>query len=108
MAAAWRDAAGRETLFFLCEMNDWPRNVVLVDQARAWRPALSGILDFGWFARPLIEREISGRSAAYHPALRFVLPHHNGLRRPGCCGWGCPFTDNIGGRNLLRRRVRRF
>ena len=50
----------------------------------------------------LIEREVLWRIAPHIIwPLRFVLPHHAGCGRPGCCGSGLFLYDHLGGRKLL-------
>src|SRR6201994_4545717 len=77
-----RDAAGRGNSVFLCEMND------LASGTSSWSTKLvhGGLryleyYEFHLVREALIEREILWRIAPHiiRP-LRFVLPHHDGLR----------------------------
>ena len=74
----------------------------MVDQARAWRLALSGYYEFRLVREALIEREILWQIAPHiiRP-LRFVLPHHAGLRPAWLLRLGLFLYDHIGGRHLL-------
>ena len=77
-----RDAAGRGNSVFLCEMND------LASGTSSWSTKLvhGGLryleyYEFRLVREALIEREILWQIAPHiiRP-LRFVLPHHSGLR----------------------------
>src|SRR5471032_2297601 len=98
-----RDAAGRGNTVFLCEMND------LASGTSSWSTKLvhGGLryleyYEFRLVREALIEREILWRIAPHivRP-LRFVLPHHDGLRPTWLLRLGLFLYDHIGGRNLL-------
>ncbi len=98
-----RDAAGRGNSVFLCEMND------LASGTSSWSSKLvhGGLrylefYEFRLVREALIEREVLWRIAPHiiHP-LRFVLPHHGGLRPAWLLRLGLFLYDHIGGRKLL-------
>src|SRR5215467_10717291 len=98
-----RDAAGRGNSVFLCEMKD------LASGTSSWSTKLvhGGLryleyYEFRLVREALIEREILWGIAPHiiHP-LRFVLPHHAGLRPAWLLRLGLFLYDHIGGRNLL-------
>jgi glycerol-3-phosphate dehydrogenase len=98
-----RDAAGRGNSVFLCEMND------LASGTSSWSTKLvhGGLryleyYEFHLVREALIEREILWKIAPHiiRP-LRFVLPHHDGLRPAWLLRLGLFLYDHIGGRRLL-------
>src|SRR6185437_4902481 len=98
-----RDAAGRGNSVFLCEMND------LASGTASWSTKLvhGGLryleyYEFRLVREALIEREILWQIAPHiiRP-LRFVLPHHAGLRPAWLLRLGLFLYDHIGGRHLL-------
>ncbi len=98
-----RDAAGRGNTVFLCEMND------LASGTSSWSTKLvhGGLryleyYEFRLVREALIEREILWQIAPHiiRP-LRFVLPHHAGLRPAWLLRLGLFLYDHIGGRVLL-------
>ena len=98
-----RDAAGRGSSVFLCEMND------LASGTSSWSTKLvhGGLRyleydEFRLVREALIEREILWQIAPHiiRP-LRFVLPHHAGLRPAWLLRLGLFLYDHIGGRHLL-------
>ncbi len=98
-----RDAAGRGNTVFLCEMND------LASGTSSWSTKLvhGGLryleyYEFRLVREALIEREILWQIAPHiiRP-LRFVLPHHAGLRPAWLLRLGLFLYDHIGGRKLL-------
>lgn len=98
-----RDAAGRGNSVFLCEMND------LANGTSSWSTKLihGGLryleyYEFRLVREALIERELLWQIAPHiiRP-LRFVLPHHNGLRPAWLLRLGLFLYDHIGGRKLL-------
>ena len=98
-----RDAAGRGNSVFLCEMND------LASGTSSWSTKLvhGGLryleyYEFRLVREALIEREILWQIAPHiiRP-LRFVLPHHAGLRPAWLLRLGLFMYDHIGGRKLL-------
>ncbi len=104
-----RDAAGRGHSVFLCEMNDLAqRDVVLVDQADPWRPALPRILRVPPGARGADRAR--GALAASRPTssgrcVSFcrITP---ACGRPGCCAWACSSTTISAAASCCRRRAR--
>jgi glycerol-3-phosphate dehydrogenase len=98
-----RDAVGRGNSVFLCEMND------LASGTSSWSTKLvhGGLryleyYEFRLVREALIEREILWKIAPHiiRP-LRFVLPHHDGLRPAWLLRLGLFLYDHIGGRKLL-------
>jgi glycerol-3-phosphate dehydrogenase len=98
-----RDAAGRGNSVFLCEMND------LASGTSSWSTKLvhGGLryleyYEFRLVREALIEREILWQIAPHiiRP-LRFVLPHHAGLRPAWLLRLGLFLYDHLGGRKLL-------
>ncbi|WP_293675743.1 glycerol-3-phosphate dehydrogenase [uncultured Phenylobacterium sp.] len=104
-----RDAAGRGVSVVLCEQDD----------LAAWTSSSSSKLihgglrylehyEFRLVREALAEREVLLRSAPHilHP-LRFVLPHHAGLRPGWMLRAGLLLYDHLGGRRSLpgTRRV---
>ncbi len=98
-----RDAAGRGHSVFLCEMND------LANGTSSWSTKLihGGLryleyYEFRLVREALTEREIIWRIAPHIvQPLRFVLPHHGGLRPAWLLRLGLFLYDHIGGRKLL-------
>ncbi len=98
-----RDAAGRGLSVWLCEMND------LASGTSSWSTKLihGGLryleyYEFRLVREALMEREVIWSIAPHivHP-LRFVLPHHKGLRPAWLLRLGLFLYDNIGGRKKL-------
>ncbi len=98
-----RDAAGRGLSVFLCEMND------LASGTSSWSTKLvhGGLryleyYEFRLVREALMEREVLWAIAPHiiHP-LRFVLPHHAGLRPAWLLRLGLFLYDHLGGRKLL-------
>jgi glycerol-3-phosphate dehydrogenase len=98
-----RDAVGRGNSVFLCEMND------LASGTSSWSTKLihGGLryleyYDFKLVRHALLEREVLWQIAPHiiRP-LRFVLPHHAGLRPAWLLRLGLFLYDYIGGRKLL-------
>ncbi len=98
-----RDAAGRGLSVWLCEMND------LASGTSSWSTKLihGGLryleyYEFRLVREALMEREVIWGIAPHivHP-LRFVLPHHKGLRPAWLLRLGLALYDNIGGRRKL-------
>ena len=98
-----RDAVGRGNTVFLCEMND------LASGTSSWSTKLvhGGLryleyYEFRLVREALIEREILwGIAPHIIRPLRFVLPHHAGLRPAWLLRLGLFLYDHIGGRHLL-------
>ncbi len=98
-----RDAAGRGLSVYLCEMND------LGSGTSSWSTKLvhGGLryleyYEFRLVREALTEREVLWKLAPHliRP-LRFVLPHHAGLRPAWLLRLGLFLYDHIGGRKLL-------
>ncbi|MEM8813758.1 MAG: glycerol-3-phosphate dehydrogenase [Pseudomonadota bacterium] len=98
-----RDAAGRGFSVCLAEMND------LASGTSSWSTKLihGGLryleyYEFRLVREALMERELLWRNAPHiiRP-LRFVLPHHKGLRPAWLLRLGLFLYDHIGGRRLL-------
>ncbi len=98
-----RDAAARGYSVYLCEMND------LASGTSSWSTKLvhGGLryleyYEFRLVREALTEREVLMRMAPHliRP-LRFVLPHHKGLRPAWLLRLGLFLYDHIGGRMLL-------
>jgi glycerol-3-phosphate dehydrogenase len=98
-----RDAVGRGNSVFLCEMND------LASGTSSWSSKLihGGLryleyYEFRLVREALLEREVLWRIAPHiiRP-LRFVLPHHAGLRPAWLLRLGLFMYDHLGGRRLL-------
>jgi glycerol-3-phosphate dehydrogenase len=98
-----RDAAGRGLKVHLCEMND------LASGTSSWSTKLvhGGLryleyYEFRLVREALIEREVLWRMAPHLVSpLRFVLPHHAGLRPAWLLRLGLFLYDHLGGRKLL-------
>ncbi len=98
-----RDAAGRGNSVFLCEMND------LASGTSSWSSKLihGGLryleyYEFRLVREALIEREVLWQIAPHIiKPLRFVLPHHSGLRPTWLLRLGLFIYDHLGGRHLL-------
>lgn len=98
-----RDAAGRGYSVFLAEMND------LASGTSSWSTKLvhGGLrylehYEFRLVREALMEREVLWANAPHiiRP-LRFLLPHHKGLRPKWLLRLGLFLYDNLGGRKLL-------
>jgi len=98
-----RDAQGRGFSVFLAEMND------LGGGTSSWSTKLihGGLrylehYEFRLVRESLAEREVLLRAAPHiiRP-LRFILPHHGGLRPAWLLRVGLFLYDNLGGRKLL-------
>jgi len=98
-----RDAAGRGYRVGLCEKND------LASGTSSWSTKLihGGLryleqYEFRWVREALIERETLWKNAPHIIwPLRFVLPHHKGLRPAWLLRLGLFLYDHLGGRKLL-------
>jgi glycerol-3-phosphate dehydrogenase len=98
-----RDAAGRGLKVYLCEQND------LASGTSSWSTKLvhGGLrylehYEFRLVREALLEREVLWALAPHiiRP-LRFVLPHHKGLRPAWMLRLGLFLYDHLGGRKLL-------
>ena len=98
-----RDAAGRGLSVYLCEKDDLASGT----SSRATKLIHGGLryLEHGEFRlvrEALQEREVLWRNAPHIVwPLRFVLPHHRGLRPAWMLRLGLLFYDNLGGRRAL-------
>ncbi|KIZ46934.1 MULTISPECIES: glycerol-3-phosphate dehydrogenase [Rhodopseudomonas] len=98
-----RDAAGRGNSVFLCEMND------LASGTSSWSTKLihGGLRYLEYFEFRLVREALIERERLWAIAphiirpLRFVLPHHAGLRPAWRLRLGLLLYDHIGGRKLL-------
>lgn len=98
-----RDAAGRGYLVYLAEMNDLGSGT-----SRASTKLIHGGLrylehyEFRLVRESLMEREVLWAMAPHIIwPLRFVLPHHEGLRPAWFLRLGLFMYDHLGGRKLL-------
>ena len=98
-----RDAAGRGLSVFLCEQNDLASGT-----SSASTKLIHGGLryleyyEFRLVREALMEREVLWRMAPHIIwPLRFVLPHHKGLRPAWLLRLGLFLYDHLGGRKLL-------
>jgi glycerol-3-phosphate dehydrogenase len=98
-----RDAAGRGYSVFLAEMND------LASGTSSWSTKLihGGLryleyYEFRLVREALLEREVLWRMAPHIIwPIRFVLPHHRGMRPAWLLRFGLFLYDHIGGRKDL-------
>ena len=98
-----RDAVGRGNSVFLCEMND------LASGTSSWSTKLvhGGLRYLEYYEFRLVREALIEREILWHIAphiirpLRFVLPHHDGLRPTWLLRLGLFIYDHIGGRHLL-------
>src|ERR1700756_2492495 len=98
-----RDAAGRGLSVYLCEQGDLASGT----SSAATKLIHGGLryleyYEFRLVREALMEREVLWRMAPHiiHP-LRFVLPHHAGLRPAWMLRLGLFLYDHLGGRKLL-------
>jgi glycerol-3-phosphate dehydrogenase len=98
-----RDAAGRGLSVYLCEQADLASGT----SSAATKLIHGGLryleyYEFRLVREALMEREVLWRSAPHIIwPLRFVLPHHKGLRPAWLLRLGLFFYDHLGGRRLL-------
>ncbi len=98
-----RDAAGRGLSVLLCEQHD----LASATSSASTKLVHGGLRylehrEFRLVREALIEREVLLRAAPHiiHP-LRFVLPHHRGLRPKWLLRLGLFLYDHLGGRKIL-------
>jgi glycerol-3-phosphate dehydrogenase len=98
-----RDAAGRGLSVYLCEMGDLASGT----SSHSTKLVHGGLrylehLEFRLVREALAEREVLMRMAPHliRP-MRFVLPHHSGLRPAWLLRLGLFLYDHLGGRALL-------
>ncbi len=98
-----RDAAGRGMRVYLCEQNDFASGT----SSRSTKLIHGGLrylehYKFRLVREALIEREILWALAPHIIwPLRFVLPHHSGLRPAWLLRLGLFLYDHLGGRKVL-------
>lgn len=98
-----RDAAGRGASVYLCEMND------LASATSSWSTKLvhGGLRYLEYYEFRLVHEALKEREVLWAIAphiiepLRFVLPHHKGLRPAWMLRLGLFLYDHLGGRHLL-------
>src|SRR6201996_1958962 len=98
-----RDAVGRGHSVFLCEMND------LASGTSSWSTKLvhGGLRYLEYYEFRLVREALIEREKLWHiappiiPPLRFVWPHHAGLRPAWLLRLGLFLYDHIGGRHRL-------
>lgn len=98
-----RDAAGRGASVYLCEMND------LASGTSSWSTKLvhGGLRYLEYYEFRLVHEALAERERLWAIAphiiapLRFVLPHHKGLRPAWLLRLGLFLYDHLGGRKLL-------
>lgn len=98
-----RDATGRGLKVFLCEKND----LASATSSASTKLIHGGLrylehYDFALVRKALIERETLLKAAPHIIwPLRFVLPHHRGLRPAWLVRLGLFLYDHLGGRKIL-------
>ena len=98
-----RDASGRGLKVFVCEQNDLASGT----SSAATKLIHGGLryleyYEFRLVREALMEREVLWRMAPHIIwPLRFVLPHHKGLRPAWLLRLGLFLYDHLGGRKLL-------
>ncbi|MGP0060042.1 MAG: glycerol-3-phosphate dehydrogenase [Beijerinckiaceae bacterium] len=98
-----RDAAGRGLSVYLCEQNDLASGT----SSAATKLIHGGLryleyFEFRLVREALMEREVLWRIAPHIIwPLRFVLPHHKGMRPAWLLRLGLFLYDHLGGRELL-------
>lgn len=98
-----RDAAGRGLSVYLCEMNDLAQATSSAS-TKLFHGGLRYLenYEFLMVRASLIEREVLlGAMPHISWPLRFVLPHHRGLRPAWLLRLGLFIYDNLGGRKIL-------
>ncbi len=99
-----RDAAGRGLSVYLCEMKDLAQATSSAS-TKLFHGGLRYLenYEFRMVREALIEREVLlGAMPHISWPLRFVLPHHRGLRPAWLLRLGLFIYDNLGGRKFLR------
>ncbi len=98
-----RDAAGRGLKVYLCEQDDLAAGT----SSKATKLIHGGLRYLEYFEFRLVHEALSERETLWRIAphvvrpLRFVLPHHRGLRAPWLLRLGLFLYDHLGGRKLL-------
>ncbi len=98
-----RDAAGRGLSVFLCEQNDLASGT----SSASTKLIHGGLRYLEYYEFRLVREALTEREVLLHAAphiiwpLRFILPHHKGLRPGWLIRLGLFLYDHIGGRKLL-------
>ncbi len=98
-----RDAAGRGLSVFLCEKNDLASGT----SSASTKLIHGGLRYLEYYEFRLVREALREREVLLNAAphiiwpLRFILPHHKGLRPAWLIRLGLFLYDNIGGRKLL-------
>ena len=98
-----RDAAGRGLSVYLCEMGDLAQATSSAS-TKLFHGGLRYLenYEFRMVREALIEREVLlGAMPHISWPMRFVLPHHRGLRPAWLLRLGLFIYDNLGGRKIL-------
>ena len=98
-----RDAAGRGLSVYLCEMKDLAQATSSAS-TKLFHGGLRYLenYEFRMVRESLIEREVLLQAMPHISwPLRFVLPHHKGLRPAWLLRLGLFIYDNLGGRKIL-------
>jgi glycerol-3-phosphate dehydrogenase len=98
-----RDAAGRGLSVFLCDQGDFAAGT----SSASTKLVHGGLRYLEQFQFRLVREALSEREVLLHLAphvirpLRFVLPHHRGMRSSSILRLGLLLYDHLGGRKLL-------
>ncbi len=98
-----RDAAGRGLAVFLCEQNDLAGGT----SSASTKLIHGGLRYLEYYEFRLVREALREREVLLHMAphiiwpLRFILPHHKGLRPAWLIRLGLFLYDHIGGRKIL-------
>ncbi len=98
-----RDAAGRGLSVFLCEQNDLANGT----SSASTKLIHGGLRYLEYYEFRLVREALREREVLLNAAphiiwpLRFILPHHKGLRPAWLIRLGLFLYDNIGGRKIL-------
>ncbi len=98
-----RDAAGRGLSVFLCEQNDLASGT----SSASTKLIHGGLRYLEYYEFRLVREALKEREVLLNAAphiiwpLRFILPHHRGLRPAWLIRLGLFLYDNLGGRKLL-------
>lgn len=98
-----RDAAGRGLSVYLCEQNDLANGT----SSASTKLIHGGLRYLEYYEFRLVREALKEREVLLHAAphiiwpLRFILPHHSGLRPYWLIRLGLFLYDNLGGREIL-------
>jgi glycerol-3-phosphate dehydrogenase len=98
-----RDAAGRGLSVYLCEQADLASGT----SSASTKLIHGGLRYLEYYEFRLVREALQEREVLWHAAphivqpLRFVLPHHKGLRPAWLLRLGLFFYDHLGGRKVL-------